>query len=146
WAGGLDVHLGPSTLVSLEHGERELGFDDAVVVGSSLSYALNRVETSSRAGLHRALTPLTTLLVAGEYRTDAFEHATERDGRSYRLRGGLALRPLALVSGRAHVGARRFDADSPLVPAFTGAVADVELTYQFRDLTRFVGLVERDVD
>lgn len=146
WAGGLDVQAGPSTLVTLEHGARRLGFNDALVAGSSLSYGLNRLETASRLTVRRALTPLTTLRVAGEYRADEFEHATERDSESIRLMGGLELRPLALVSGRAYLGARRFDPASPLVPAFTGTVADVELAWQFRDLTRLVGLVERDVD
>jgi len=113
---------------------------------ATLAETLNRTETASRVALQRALTPLTTLNVAAEYRSDDFETAVDRDSESYRLVGGLDLRPLALVAGRALVGVRSFRPDSPMAPRFTGTVADVELTYQFRDLTRLMGLVARDID
>jgi hypothetical protein len=145
-AGGFGLRFGPSTFVSLEHGARQVEFGDVRLGEATLAETLNRTETSSRVALQRALTPLTTLNVAAEYRSDDFETAVDRDSESYRLVGGLDLRPLALVAGRALVGVRSFRPDSPMAPRFTGTVADVELTYQFRDLTRLMGLVARDID
>jgi hypothetical protein len=145
-SGGLDLLIGARSRLTLEHGRRELRYDDATLAGASLARALDRRETTRAVRAHLVLTPLTTLALAAEARQDRFRLSTDRNSDSVRVTGGLHLRPLALVSGRAVVGARRFEPASPLVPAFTGVVADVELAYQVRDLTRFVGLVQRDVD
>jgi hypothetical protein len=145
-AGGLELLVGARSRVALEYGQRELRFDDATLAGESLARALDRRETTSAVRAQLVLTPLTTVVIAAEARQDRFRYSTDRSSDSARVTGGLALRPLALVSGRALVGARRFEPKSPLVSPFTGMVADVELAYQVRDLTRFVGLVQRDVD
>lgn len=145
-AGGAEVLLGARTRLALEHGVRDLRFDEATVAGASLAQALDREETTSAVRGRVVLTPLTTLVAGGEARTDRFRHATDRNSDSVKVTGGLELRPLALVSGRAIVGARHFEPDSALVPPFRGVVADVELAYQIRDLTRFAGIAQRDVD
>ncbi|MCC7043663.1 MAG: outer membrane beta-barrel protein [Acidobacteria bacterium] len=145
-AGGLELLIGARSRLALEHGQRELRFDDATLAGESLARALDRRETTSAVRAQLVLTPLTTMVIAAEARRDRFRYSIDRSSDSAKVTGGLVLRPLALVSGRALVGARRFEPKSPLVPAFTGMVADVELAYQVRDLTRFVGLVQRDVD
>lgn len=145
-SGGLEVLLGARTRVTLEHGVREFRFDEASVGGASLAEALDRRETTTGIEGRLAMTPLTTLVVEGEVRQDRFRYLLDRNSDSVKASGGLELRPLALLSGRAMVGARRFEPAVPAVPAFTGAVADVELAYQIRDLTRFAGVVQRDVD
>lgn len=145
-AGGFELHIGARGRLLLEHGARELRFDEATLAGESLARALDRRETTSAAGGRLVLTPLTTVVIGAEVRQDRFRYATDRNSDSVKVTGGLELRPLALISGRAMVGARQFEPDSSQVPAFTGVVSDVELAYQVRDLTRFVGLVQRDVD
>lgn len=145
-ATGVDLLLGASTTFALEYGEREFAFDDASLAGTSLAQALDRRETMTSARLRYVITPLTTMVANADVREDRFRYSIDRNSNSARVTGGLELRPLALVAGRAVVGVRRFEPDSMQVPAFTGVVADVELAYQIRDLTRFVVLVQRDVD
>lgn len=145
-SGGLALRLGAESRLVLEHGVREYRFDDASVGGTSFSEALDRRETTSGIEARLVATPLTTLVFGGETRQDRFRYLSDRNSDSLKVSGGLELRPLALVSGRAMLGMRRFEPKVPVVPDFTGAVADVELAYQVRDFTRFVGLVQRDVD
>jgi len=144
--GGLELLLGAQTRLTAEHAVRDLRFDDGTAAGESLASALDRRETTNALGGRLVLTPLTTLVVEAEARADRFRHETTRNSDSVRLTGGLELRPLALISGRAIVGARRLRPAAAVMPAFTGAVADVELAYQIRDLTRLTGLVQRDID
>lgn len=144
--GGLDLLLGARTRLSFEHGVRDLRFDDATLAGESLARALDRRETLTAVRARRALTPLTTFVAEGQAREDRFRYSPDRDSDSIKVTGGLELRPLALISGRAMIGARKFEPKSVEVPAFEGVVTDVELGYQVRDLTRFVGVIQRDVD
>ncbi len=145
-SGGLEVLLGPKTTLTVEHGLRDFKFDEATLVGSSLSEALDRTETTTTARGRYVLTPLTTMVVTADVRADRFRVSTGRDSDSVRVTGGLELRPLALVAGRAVMGVREFTPRSSAIPAFTGTVADVELSYQLRDLTRLIWLLQRDVD
>ena len=138
--------LGPKTTLTVEHGLRDFKFDEATLVGSSLSEALDRTETTTTARGRYVLTPLTTMVVTADVRADRFRVSTGRDSDSVRVTGGLELRPLALVAGRAVMGVREFTPRSSAIPAFTGTVADVELSYQLRDLTRLIWLLQRDVD
>lgn len=143
---GLDLLIGARSWISAEHGVRELRYDDRTDAGAELATALDRRETRSSLRAGFSLTPLTTLVIGGEARRDRFGRTPDRNSDTVKVDGGLELRPLALISGRATAGVRRFEPVATTVQPFTGAVADVALVYQLRDMTRLSGLVQRDVD
>ena len=145
-AAGLELLVGARSWVLAEYGTREMRFDDRTDAGAQLAAALDRRETTATVRGGIALTPLTTLVIGGEGRSDRFLRTAARDSDSLKIDGGLELRPLALIAGHAMVGVRRFEPRTDAVQSFTGAVADVELAYQLRDLTRVSALVLRDVD
>lgn len=145
-SGGLDILAGARTTVTLAYGTRQFEYDDASLQGTSLAWLLDRDEAIGTVGARHAVTPLTSLVVEAAVRRDRFRFSTERNSEGARATAGVEFRPLALVSGRAVVGVQRFEPDSDDVPDYTGVVSDVELAYQLRDWTRFVVLVERDLD
>jgi hypothetical protein len=58
---------------------------------------------------------------------------------------GAEFKPTALISGRAHVGYRRFVSRVSTQPNVAGVVASVDLAYTFADALRFGVRVERDL-
>lgn len=144
--GGVRFLVGPRTTMSLAYGTRQFEYDDANLQGTTLAWLLDRDETIATASARHALTPLTALTVEASARRDRFRFSTGRNSESAGLVGGVEFRPLALIAGRAVVGVRRFEPDDDAVEEYTGVVSDVELAYQLRDWTRFVVLVERDLD
>ncbi len=126
---------------------RRLSFDeDQTIEDVRLATALNRTEDLANAAVRVSLTPLTTfvLLVGGEH--DRFEFSPLRDSDSIRVQPGVELKPYALISGKASVGYRRFNALAAGVPDFTGVVAAVDVSYTLREMTRFAVAFNRDVD
>ena len=96
--------------------------------------------------LRVALTPLTTLVVKTEDEHDRFEFSPLRDSNSVLFEPGFEFKPFALLSGRASVGYRQFDALTPGVPDYSGPVAAVDLSYTMRETTRFAVSFSRDVE
>ncbi len=145
-SGGLDLLMGPRTTVTLEYGERDFRYGDVDNEGLSFARTLDRREELGTVRGRVVLTPLTSIAVEATSRRDRFRFSPERNGESAAITGAVEFRPLALIAGRAVVGVRRFDPVDAEVPDYTGVVSDVELSYQLRDLTRFVVTVRRDLD
>jgi hypothetical protein len=144
--GGLIVVAGPKLSLDLGVSSRTLAFDRTSIDGVALADSLNRDERRTALKARLALTPLTTVTVDTEYRQDRFDVAVERDTNTAVVLAGLELKPLALVSGRARVGWRQFTPVGGAVQDFRGVVADVELSYLARDLTRITARVGRDIE
>jgi hypothetical protein len=144
--GGLVTHLGAKLAIDLAAEARDIQFDDVTFDGVNLSETLDRRETGAGVTAAYTLTPLTNLIVRASARQDRFDDSTIRDTDMVSVVPGLQFKPLALISGSAFVGFRSFKPRSSEVPAFQGAIADVDLRYVLRDLTRFTMAVVRDVD
>lgn len=143
---GGDVRVSSATTAGLSARRSRINFDfDAFFLGTSLRNTLNRRIDALSASVRHALTPLTTVAVTGGVERDKFTFAPFRDAESVRVMPGVELAPSALITGRAYVGYRRFRPAGPGVPDFTGAVANVDLTYTLRGATRFGVQAERDV-
>jgi len=121
-------------------------FDDLQFRDVSLDAALSRRETETSLTARYLATPLTTVVVEVAARKDRFLRAPVRNADTQAVTGGLVFKPLALISGTATVGIRRFAPLTSDLPEFQGLIADVDLTYVMRDLTRWAVGVTRDVD
>jgi Putative beta-barrel porin 2 len=124
----------------------QLDFGAGTIAGIGLAAQLNRRITGGSVDARYALTPLTSLVVRAGLERNHFPAAPVRDARSFSVTSGLAIRPLALLSGSAMVGYERFRPDSPDLPGFTGLVAAVKAAYLVRDLTQLGVTFNRNVD
>ena len=143
---GLDVRVTSKTHVDIAGHYATYRFaGDQVFAGSDLAETLNRKSTFGVATLRYSATPLTTLTLLGEVGQDRFDESPERDNNSFRIMPGVQFDPFALVKGGARVGYRRLDMLSPVIPDFSGLVADVDLSYVLLGRTRFSVGVNRDI-
>ena len=144
------VKLQATPKLSGEIGARsaETRYDaDAYFNGTPLQQTLNRTTSGAVGAIHDRLTPLTSVGVKFDRLRDTFPYSPGRNSDSYRIMPGVEFKPKALIRGSAWVGYRSFTPDNPKeLPAFSGLVADVGLSYTllgsttlgasyFRDLT-----------
>jgi len=114
--------------------------------GNFLRLQYNR-DTSRIAGsLRYAVTPLTTIVIEAERIRERFAFVPGRDSNGFRLVPGVEFKPLALISGSAHVGYRRLNMIDPKMPDYAGPVASVDLGYTLLGAWRFGIAVSREIE
>ena len=143
---GLVVRAGARLELEALVEEERLDFGQTRFGSAALAGALNRTRQEGALTVRYELTPLTTFVVRAATRSDRFETARVRDSDSISVVPGFTFAPSALFSGTASIGFRRFTTREPLAPDFSGLVADVDLKYVARDMTRFVVSIGRDVE
>jgi hypothetical protein len=143
---GINLHFGARTRIDVDGGRKTYRFDKTHIQDAALALALNRTEDTVTATFRLTLTPLTTLVVKTEDEHDRFEFSPLRNSNSVLIEPGFEFKPFALLSGRASVGYRQFDALGPGVPDYSGPVAAVDLSYTMRETTRFAVNFSRDVE
>lgn len=137
-AGRLSLGAGAS--------EAHLEFDDAAVFDdTSLRDTLNRRVRTGWSAVLYDVTPLTRVMVRGQFIEERFPYSPVRDAESLSILPGVEFQPRALVSGSASVGIRRFQSTSGRLPDFTGVVVNTNLSYAFRDTTRLRLTAQRDL-
>jgi Putative beta-barrel porin 2 len=143
---GGTVKLGAKTDLEISVYRRRTTFDaDAVFQGSRLSDLLNRRENGLRATARYHVTPLTTFLIVGDAQTTRFDLSPIRNADSVRITPGVELEPFALISGRAYVGFRKYDALGSGVPSYMGPVATADVGYTLLGRTRLSMQADRDI-
>jgi hypothetical protein len=143
---GLQAQIGPRLTFQIEGRRPQVRFaEDAIYRGTSLPEQLDQTATSLVGSLGYALTPLTRIIGSVDRQDDRFEFSPLRNARSMRLLATLEFGRTALISGRAAVGVRRFDASDARVQDFTGLVASTDLSYTFRGRTQFGVRIDRDL-
>ena len=146
FGGGMDIGLTAKTGLRLEAHRRRLDYrEDEFYFGNSLQETLNHRTDSLGLSWRQKLTPLTTFVVLSEYEKERFDFEASRDAKGLRVMPGFEFDPFALIGGKVFVGFRSFDTNDPLLPNYSGLVADVEANYRAR-ATRFDVRVQRDVD
>jgi hypothetical protein len=140
------VHLGGRSRVDVEMRRETIDFGDDGSGSETLSTALNRELTEGAVAFRMDLTPLTTFVLRTGVSYDVFEFSRVRDSSSVTVVPGLEMKPSALLSGKASVGFRRFNAKSATVPDFSGVVAAVDVGYVMREVTRLGVKIDRNVD
>jgi hypothetical protein len=145
--GGVKVRATSKLSAEIGATQSETRYDaDAFFDGTSLQQTLNRTTTGLVGALHARLSPLTTVGVKVDRLHDAFPYSPERNSDSYRVMPGVEFKPKALISGEAWVGYRSFTPDHPAaLPAFSGLVADVGLSYTMLGSTAFGASYHRDL-
>ena len=143
---GSRIRLGGRSRLDVDLLREQIDFGDGSAGDAGLTLALNREVTEGGVAFQVDLTPLTTFVLRTGVSYDQFEFARHRDSSSVTVLPGLEMKPSALVSGKAFVGMRRFNAKSDLVPDFTGVVASVDVGYVARESTRFGVKVDRNLE
>jgi hypothetical protein len=145
--GGVDARLARRLRVGLSARHVTYTHDpDAVFLGSNLREALDRRTAGLNLEARYALTPLTTVVVAGERSRERFEFTPARNADSSRIDTGFDLAPSALIAGRGRIGYRRFVGIGGALPTYAGLVASVAASSTIRGRTRIDVASERDVN
>jgi hypothetical protein len=125
---------------------RRTEFDEgASFRAASLAQELNRTSSGSGVVVRHDLTTLTGLSLDVTRERERFVFSQFRDSDSTRVQAGVRFEPLALISGSAAVGFRDFNPRPADVPAFRGAVTNVNLAYSLLGTTRFGVQAARDI-
>jgi hypothetical protein len=134
---GLDLRFSPRLIVHADGEQTRQDFEHREFRGAELDRQLNRTTDTIRAGVKLALTPITSLNLAGSTARERYQYSPGRDAESLGVTVGLETKPSALLAGSASVGYRRFNALSDSVPDYRGLIADVGMSYTLFDRTRF---------
>ena len=145
-AFGVNVQLTPKTSVEVAARGGRIRFDgDAFFQGTSLKETLDQdTRGYSVVGRHK-LTFLTTLAAKYDRLEERFPLSPIRNTDSYRVMPGVEFKPKALISGFAYVGYRNFTPLDAALPAYTGLVSQVGLSYTLLGSTTFGFTADRDV-
>jgi hypothetical protein len=145
-SGGLIWHFTPKLSVEGNGRRRTLRYDaDAFFDGNSLRDSLNHDSTGVTITPRFRITPLTTIAVRLERLQERFEFSPERNNDTTRWMPGVEFKPRALISGSAYVGHRTLKPrDETALPAFSGLVANLGLSYTLLQSTTFAVTYDRD--
>jgi hypothetical protein len=143
---GVEVRLFSKISLDLDGGYRVLAFDeDASFNSVRLQETLNRRTHMIGVRARYAVTPLTTLVLRTESERNRFELSPIRNSDSWKVMPGVEFKPLALVSGSAHVGMKRFRPTDTALEGFSGLVARLWLNYTLQGATKFTVTAGRDL-
>jgi hypothetical protein len=144
--GEATLRVMSKTRVGATAWRRRTDFDEnASFRAASLAEQLNRTSSGSGAVVRHDLTPLTSVSLDVTRERERFVFSQFRDSNSTRVLAGVAFQPLALISGTATVGFRRFTPLPADVPAFRGAITAVNLSSSLLGTTRLGVQANRDI-
>jgi Putative beta-barrel porin 2 len=101
--------------------------------GNDLAESLSRSGRFLSAGVRYSLTPLTTLIVTGNYQDDRFPQSHIRDAKTYSVTPTFEFSPDAIIRGSASVGIAAFRPDHRELPQYTGPVFKGIIGWAFFD-------------
>ena len=135
--GEVTIRMFSRTHVGAKGWRREVEFDQAAVFReANLGEELNRRNSGAAFILRIDLTPLTSVALEMGRERDRYVSTPLRDADSTHVAGTVTFQPLALISGDASFGYRRFLPLSNEVPPYRGGTAAVNLTYAIFGTTR----------
>lgn len=146
YGAGLRVQLFERMFASIAGRQLQTTYDPgAEFRGQTLETTLNQTLDGVDAGVGVELTPLTTLQLIVTKERNRFEFTPIRDSETLRIMPTVTFSPLAILSGSAAFGYRRFTAHSPLVPDFSGFVSTVTLGTTIRERNHVDATFARDL-
>ena len=113
--------------------------------GQPYSTTLNHRTENYGAQARYRLSSLTTLTLLADSVRERYTDSPDRDNDGFRILPGVEFGQHALITGKAQVGYRKLNTLTPGMPDFSGLVANAELSYAFRGMTRFAVGVSRDI-
>jgi len=146
YAAGVRVQVYEGLFVSAGARQSTTAFDgDATFRGENLADALNEKMEALDGTVGVALTPLTSVSVVVTKQRDRFDLSPDRDSDTLRVMPTVTFSPLAILSGSAAFGYRRFTTLDPTVPDYHGFVATLTLSTTVRDKHHLETTFGRDV-
>jgi hypothetical protein len=147
YGGGVQVRIFEGLFAAANVRQTRTAFDDDAPEfrGVKLSETLNGTTDAVDVGGGVDVTPLTTISVTYTRQRDRFELSPERDSESWRIAPTVTFSPLAILSGSASVGYRKFTPDSPVVPGYSGLVSNLTLATTVLERNRIETTFSRDV-
>ena len=142
---GVVIRLTTKTDLDVSGRRTTYEYDDEEYAGTPYSTRLNRRTEKFGAQARYRLTPLTTLTLLADSVRERFSEYPIRDNDGFRILPGVEFGRHALIEGKAQVGYRSFDTVQTGMPDFSGLVANAELSYTFRGMTRFTAGLSRDI-
>ena len=144
--GEVTMRMFSKTPVGARAWRRRVEFDQAAVFrDANLGQQLNRRSSGTAFTVRHDLTPLTRVSLEIGREHERFVSSPFRDSDSTRVTGSVTFQPLALISGDASFGYRRFTPLTGDVPPYRGGTAAVGLSYSLLGTTRLSVEATRDV-
>ena len=113
--------------------------------GQDLNRALDHTTQGATVTVRQRLTPLTSIAIKIASTRDRFVTSTFKNSDSVTVMPGMEFKPRALISGSAYAGVRRLTPKSSALPAYTGPVARLGLSYTLLGATSFGASWMRDL-
>ena len=126
------------------HGEHRYNSGERFL-GVNLADQLDHTSELAGAGVKLAVTPLTTITVAGEIQQDRFKASPLRNADSVRLAPAIEFANDAAITGRASAGYRQLKPLDPRLPQYRGFVASAGVAFSLLGVTHFDLEANRDV-
>lgn len=144
--GGASLVLGTRLSFDVDYKRSRVDFNQGEFGDPGLAAALNRRSVETDVSARVALTPLTTFTTAVVASRDRFDFSPLRNSNSLSIAPGIEFKPLALLSGSASLGFRRFNALAGGVTDYAGLIGAVSLRFTASDQLRVVTTFNRDID
>jgi hypothetical protein len=143
---GADVQLTGKTSIGVTARRTSIDYTgDRLFLGTDLAQYLDGSATSVGVQTRYAATPLTKVGVDVDRYETKFPDVPERDATGSRVTAVAEFQPRAQLTGRASFGIIRRTFNDGNAPPFEGSVANADLSYIYRDHTRFEVVVQRDL-
>jgi hypothetical protein len=136
--GQVELALSPKMTLSLAtKGADTYVREGETFGGVDLHDSLNTTTQTLTGEVRYSATPYTTLVGRVERERARFPFSEAKNADSLRVAPGVQFNPRAVISGSGFFGFRRFTPRSPLVPAYSGPTASINLAYTLLGATRF---------
>jgi Putative beta-barrel porin 2 len=146
YGGGVRVQIYEGLYASAGVRQTTITFDeDATFRGENLASALDEKTDALEGTVGVAVTPLTSISVVVTSQRERFDLSNQRDSDTLRVMPTVSFSPLAILSGSASFGYRRFTTLDPLVPDYRGFVAALSLSTTIHDKQHIDTSFGRDV-
>jgi hypothetical protein len=134
YGAGIRVQLFEALFATAGARHSKTDFDQSAEFrGQNLASTLDRSNDTIEDGAGTAITPLTSLAVNVSRERERFVFSPERNSQTLRIMPTVTFSPLAVLTGTASFGYRRFSTDSALVPDYRGFVSTVTLSSTVRE-------------
>ncbi len=135
---GTNVNLTERTAIAATARYMDSTFDeDERFRGVRLRDPLNRRSQIYAAGVRYAITPLTTLVVMGNYAHERFRRSPLRNSRSYSVTPGVEFAPEAAIRGSFSAGYQVFSPENPELADHHGLVMEGALNWSIAGRSTF---------
>jgi len=144
---GTNFNLTERTALSGSARQTDSAFEDGEEFrGVRLREALNRRSRAYSAGVRYAITPLTTLVVTGNYIEEHFRNSRLRDSKSYSVTPGFEFAPEAAIRGSVSAGYQLFSPEDPELADNQGIIMEGALNWSITTRTTFDLGAKRNVN